>query len=387
MQYTLFVILAPLSAIVSIVLVVYAWRYHTAPETAVFMWLGLSSAGWLIFNTLELAATSESSTVFWAKFTYVFVALTPVAWLAFALQYTRKLKWLAPSRFVLFLIIPILTILLTQTNDVHGLVWQSYRFTPANGLLALGVSYGPWFWVSAAHSYTLIFLGAFLISKQYFQSFSLYRQQSTWLIVGAISPIGLNLLHIFQLIPGLRKDYTPISFAFACLAFAIAMFRYRLFDLKPVARDAVIDSMSDSMLVLDTQGRIVDFNPAMRDTLSASLKAGDGVQPVHIVGQPAEEILNPWRDLVEQYRDETNAQAEIALEQNGAQHWYDLRISPLTDRRGQLPSASRQRRLLNRLVVLLRPARRRPKRLNASQKKTLWLLRPPIGPRARFWQQ
>ncbi|MCP4542638.1 MAG: response regulator [Chloroflexi bacterium] len=336
MQYTMFVILAPLSAIITIVLTVYAWRYRTAPETAAFMRLGVASAGWLIFNTFELAANSESATVFWAKLTYVFVVLTSVTWFAFALQYTRSIKWLAPSRFVLFLIIPIVTIVLVQTNDMHNLIWSSYRFTPVNGLLALGVSYGPWFWVNAAHSYTLIFLGAFLISRQYFKSFNLYRQQSAWLIVGAISPLGLNILHIFHLIPGLKKDYTPISFAFACIAFAIAMFRYQLFDLKPVARDAVIDSMSDGMLVLDTRGRIVDFNPALQDILSTFLKTNDGIQSTHIVGRLAAEVLSPWRDLVEQYQDETNAQAEIALEQNGTQRYYDLRISSLTDRRDQL---------------------------------------------------
>ena len=342
-QYTMFMILAPLSAIVLIVLGIYAWRYHTAPETSALMRLTFACSGWLIFNTLELAANTESSTVLWAKFTYVFISITPVMWLAFALQYTGKQKWLAPSRFVLFFIIPMVTTLLTQTNDMHGLVWQSYSFTPVNRLLAIKVSYGPWFWINVAYSYTLIFLGAFLISKQSFKSFNLYRQQSIWLIAGAVSPIALNMVYIFRLIPGLGKDYTPIIFAFSCIAFAIAMFRYRLFDLKPVARDAVIDSMSDGMLVLDAQNRIVDLNPAAQNILSTALKVSIGDWAAQAIGQPAVEVLSPWRDLVERFQDVADAQAEVALEQDGTQHYYDLRISPLTDRRG---------RSTGRLIVL-----------------------------------
>jgi PAS domain S-box-containing protein len=326
-QYTIFIILAPLSAIVSVVLGVYARRYRPTPESSALLRLTLVSSGWLIFNTLELAANSESSTVFWAKFTYAFITITPVMWLAFALQYIGKQKWLTSSRLALFFIIPAATTLLTYTTERHGLVWQRYSFRPVDRLLAIEVSYGLWFWINAAYAYALIFLGAFLISRQYFKSFNLYRRQSTWLIIGAVSPLALNIIYILRLVPAFRKDYTPVSFAFSCIAFAIAIFRYRLFDLKPVARDAVIDSMSDGMLVLDAQNRIVDLNPVAQKII--------GVQSAQAIGQPAVEVLSPWRDLVERFRDVAGAQAEITLAQDGAEHHYDLRISPLTDRRGR----------------------------------------------------
>jgi PAS domain S-box-containing protein len=334
-QYTIFIILAPLSAFVSIVLGVYARRYRPAPESSALLKLILVSSGWLICNTFELAAHSESATVFWAKITYVFIALTPVMWLAFALQYIGKQKWLTPSRLALFFIIPVATIVLVQTTERHGLVWQRYSFRPIDRWLAIEVSYGPWFWVNAAYEYALIFLGAFLISRQYFKSFNLYRRQSTWLILGAVSPLALNVVYILRLVPEFRKDYTPVSFALSCIAFAIAIFRYRLFDLKPVARDAVIDSMSDGMLVLDAQNRIVDLNPAAQAII--------GVQSAQAIGQPAAEILSPRSDLVERFRDIPHAQAEITLGQEETQRHYDLRISPLTDRR---------RRSTGRLIVL-----------------------------------
>ncbi len=328
MQYTIYIILAPIVAIVSIAVIVYTWRYRTASGVSALIWAMVAVSGWLILNILELADTSESGTVFWAKISYPFFTLAPVAWLAFALQYTGRHQWLTPARLALLCIIPVVNSLLALTNELHHLIWKSYSFVPINGLLAMNVVHGPWFWGQVIYSYALIFLGAFIISREYFRSFKLYRQQSIWLVIGAVSPIIANVVYISHLIPGFRKDYSPLSFAFAGLAFAIGMFRYRLFDLRPVARNALIDRMSDGMLVLDEQGRIVDINPAARQML--------GLAKADVIGQPAAQILNPWPALVEHFLDATDIQTDVAIDREGTQRHYDLRISPLTDRRGHL---------------------------------------------------
>ena len=330
LQYTLFIILAPLAALISMGVIVYAWRAYPTPATGALMWLVSAISGWLVFNTLELATSSQGMTIFWAKVTYIFIVSTPVAWLAFALRYADRQAWLVPARFVWFCILPLITVLLAQTNAWHHLIWQSYHFLPIiDRLLAMQVvDYGWWFWVHIVYSYSLVFLGAFLIGKRYFTSFQLYRRQSIWLVVGALSPIVVNLIYIFDLIPGLEKDYTALSFAFGSIAFAIGMLRYHLFELKPVARDAVIEEMSDAVLTLDLQDRIVDLNPAARELLDASEKA--------IIGEPADQALAPWRDLAARVRETMEVRTDIAIEQATGVRYYDLRISPLTDRRGDL---------------------------------------------------
>ncbi|SDF18949.1 His Kinase A (phospho-acceptor) domain-containing protein [Halorientalis regularis] len=42
----------------------------------------------------------------------------------------------------------------------------------------------------------------------------------------------------------------------------VALFRLRLFDIQPVARNAVVENLRDPVLVLDEDGRLVDFNEA-----------------------------------------------------------------------------------------------------------------------------
>ncbi|CAG0936546.1 Sensor protein FixL [Thermoflexales bacterium] len=335
-QYTLFVILAPLTAIACVGVVTYARLSYPSRETSALAWLTLSIVGWLVANTLELATNTEAATLLWAKITYLFIATVAVAWLAFALQYSAHSRWLTPGRFWPFFVIPAITIVLTWTNDSHHLLWTAYRFIPVNNLLAINITtYGPWFWVHILYSYALILLGAGLIIQQNSRSFRLYRQQSGWMIVAALLPIVVNASYVMRWFPGMNKDYTPVSFALAAVIFAVAMTRYHLFDLKPVARDAVIDSLSDAMLAIDPRGRIVDLNPAAQALI--------GIPSNLIIGQPAADVLNPWRDLLERYRDRTELRDEITLHHDGTDHTYDLQVSPLL---------SRQQQPAGRLVVL-----------------------------------
>ncbi|HLA45241.1 MAG TPA: HAMP domain-containing sensor histidine kinase, partial [Aggregatilineales bacterium] len=49
-----------------------------------------------------------------------------------------------------------------------------------------------------------------------------------------------------------------------------------------------------------------------------------------------ETVLSPWADLVEQYRDIENMHTEIEIGQGAGQRFFDLRISPLMNSRGDL---------------------------------------------------
>jgi PAS domain S-box-containing protein len=327
-QYVLFLVLAPLATALALGTLFYARSRHPSPETSVLAGLMLAITGWVLFNTLELLASSEDATVFWAKASYVFIAYTPVAWLAFALRYTAQHKWLTRPLFAIFCIIPAITTLLAWTNDLHHWLWADYQFISAYGLLALDVVHGPWFWVHGAHSYGLMFLGALLIVRQSFRSFNLYRQQSIWLILGALILAFINVFYSYDLIPALKKDFTPVGLAFTGIALAIGMTRYRLFDLKPVARDAVVDSMSDSMLAIDMQGRVFDLNAAAAAVI--------GVQAGGAIGRPAAEVLDPWRDQVEHFRDAFDLRTEIGVTQDGDARYFDLQVSPLHNRRKQM---------------------------------------------------
>ncbi|MBM3129303.1 MAG: PAS domain S-box protein [Chloroflexi bacterium] len=325
MQYTLFLALAPVAILVLVAVIGYALRHRHVPGSTAFAWLLLFDAGWLLSNTFELLGFSESATVFFAKLNHTFIAGAALGWLAFALDYTGRRKWLSPQRFALLCAIPIITTVCAQTNEWHGLIWRSYDIVRVEpGLSMRPSAYGAWFWVQVTYAYVALLTGSFLLGSEFFRSFTLYRRQSIWLIVGALAPLIANVIYIFRLIPGLQKDYSSLSFAFAGVAFAVAMFRYRLFDLKPIARNLVIDRMSDGMLVLDDRQRIVDINPTARQTL--------GVPESAAVGQFMEALAEPFCSNVRRLcAAGAEAETNVAVTEAGSTRHYNLRLLPLVD--------------------------------------------------------
>src|SRR6266566_4850167 len=111
------------------------------------------------------------------------------------------------------------------------------------------------------------------------------------------------------------------------------LFLFRLLDIIPVAREAVIESMGDAVIVLDEQNRIVDLNPAVQHlAVRTASKA---------VGRPFTQVFSAWSELVERYRDVTEADAEIVLSEGETLRYFDLHISPLYRRNGDFAVAGR----------------------------------------------
>ena len=325
MQYAFFIILAPMTALAVLGISAYArWRYPSR-QSASLVWLNVPTTGWLLANTLELINPTEAGTFFWSKVTYSFIAFTAVAWLAFCLRYTEHTHWLNVRRMGWFFIVPTFTLAVLWLPGLDHWMWTAKQFTPILGMLAINVDYGPYFWVHSGYSYAMIIAGAVLIIRQYLRSFRLFRQMSSWLVLGVLFPLLVNAAYIGRLIPEWRKDYTAISFGLAVLAFAIGIYRYHLFELHPVARDILVTNLPDAMLVLDPQNRVVDYNPAAQTLLKL---------PEEVIGEPASQVLAAWPNALETLRSQNSGRDEIAIEQDGKDRFLDLQVSPLPGYRG-----------------------------------------------------
>jgi PAS domain S-box-containing protein len=155
-----------------------------------------------------------------------------------------------------------------------------------------------------------------------------YRDQIGIVLIGVFIPWIANALYILGLNPLPRLNLTPLAFTLTGLVMAWALFRYKLLDLVPVARDKVMENMSDGVIVLDALDRIVDINPAAQKLIDRPL--------IDIIGQPIEQILVERPDLIESYGDLPEAHAQIVLGEGAEQRYYDLHISPLYGRREKL---------------------------------------------------
>jgi PAS domain S-box-containing protein len=226
-------------------------------------------------------------------------------------------------------IVPLVTLLLVWTNTLHGLISSNNSLDSTAPFSALVSTPGAWFWVFLVYAYTLFLLGALVIGlfiRTLMRSASLYRGQVIALLIAVIAPWVGNALSLFGPRPLSLFDFTPLAFTVSGLAVAWSLFHFRMLDLAPVARNTVIESMSDAVMVLDQHNRITDLNPAAQRLLGRPLS--------DLIGQPAAQVASAWPDQVERFQDVMEAHEEIVLAVDGTSHYFDLRISPLTDQRG-----------------------------------------------------
>jgi len=165
-------------------------------------------------------------------------------------------------------------------------------------------------------------------------------------------PWFANFLYVMELSPLPKMDPTPIAFGCSGLVWTWALSRYRLMDIVPIARDAVLENMCDGVVVLDTSNYVVDLNPAARSLLDAE----DGA-----IGRKAEEMLGACHELLGCLESAEEKRLEVRVGEAPKERRCDTLVSPLLDRRGHL----RGRLVVLRDITEIRRAQGERRRLDA----------------------
>lgn len=319
--YTLPLILA---GIVALALSVFAARHRRLRGAQAFVWFCLAAAEWTITYALEINSTDLQAKIFWARIEYLGITLGPLCWLAFTVYYTGREARLSRWVWALLGVIPLTTLVLMFTNDAHGLVWRSISLDTSGPFPTLYPVYGVWFWVHTAYSYLCVLVGSVLLLTGLVDARQFYRRQRLALLVGIATPWIGNILYITKLGPVPGLDITPFASTITAIFVALALFSFRLLDLVPVARRAMMDSMSDAVIALDTQNRVLDLNKAAGRMI--------GMAPGTAIGRTAGQIFGNHGDLLERFRDVREGRTEIVRKTaSGDLRHFELQISPLRD--------------------------------------------------------
>ncbi len=321
-QFTSFMIPLVASALTSATLAIFAWRRRPGPGVGPLVILLITVSAWSVMYILELGAARLPDKVFWINMQYFCITAIPPIWLVFVLAYTRHERWLTRRYLLPLLIEPLLVIALVWTNDQHGLFRSNIALHTGTAYPIVTSDLGIGFWTHAVYSYALLLAGTALLLRTMIRAPQLYRGQTFALLLGTVAPWLGNAIYIFTDFP---LDLTPMAFTITGLALTWALFRLRLLDIVPIARDVVIENLRDSVIVLDLQGRIVDLNPA------AWAMLGEATRP--LIGRPLPQALP---DVAEHLAPAGQARAEMTIGEGSRRSDLELHISPLSDRRGQV---------------------------------------------------
>ncbi len=300
-----------------IALGIYCWRHRGVPGAAGLAFIMLFTVVRLMASILEVTATDFSPKVFWFQIEEFCPLPITVSGLAFALGYAG-LDTRFNLRTYALLTTPVLFFIpLSFTNYAHRLIWTQIWLD------------GRIFFTSGIFNYGMMIYGALLtvVTLSVFIGLFIQSPLQRW-------PVGLILLNIFTsrilYFLGVAgedplKLVGPVELAtsFICLIYFVVLFRFRLFNVLPVARTHAIEQMRDGMVVLDAETRIVDLNRVAQELL--------GVAGSKVIGRDAAQVLLAHPKLLELFRKQAPTQDEVWLDKTRC---YRVHISPLTNQRG-----------------------------------------------------
>jgi len=277
-----------------------------------FVWSGAYAMSW---SLVEL-----DDKILWTKIMFFGVIAAPTLFLVFILKITRHADWLVARNFSLLAVQPLAMIMVVWFNI--QLMVGRMELERKGGFTVLRLERGVGFWVNTYYSYAIILLAFFILGMGVLRANPFFRRQYLIILVGSIIPFAANIFSQTNYTELAGLDLAPVSFGVSSIIYAYAVFRHQFMDLVPVARGHLIESMSDGVLVLDEQGRIVDINPAMRNILDD--------EPASYLGQNVSVILKQWEQNTEQLLNGIETRTELKI-QKKLSSYLDLRITALYD--------------------------------------------------------
>lgn len=193
--------------------------------------------------------------IYFENFIYIGTCFLPVC-IYFTGLIFEKTKLTFNKKYLLFFVIPIISLVVLWTNNIHHLFYINYSLNINE------CEYGKYKIVHDLYTYTMLFWGIFLMLKATMKNSGFFSKQSIFIIIGMCIPIITNMLGTLKIIP-MTVYATPISCTFTMVCFALAIFKFEFLGIAPIALQTIVNQISDSYVVLNENFIITDFNATL----------------------------------------------------------------------------------------------------------------------------
>ena len=287
-----------------------AWQHRDKPAGFPLVVFSGAGACWAIVPELLFFALGRSW-VYWGTILgYVFIDLTVVAWLYIALEYSsRESNWV-PSMLPMLVAVPAINQTVQWTNSLHGLFYADLASVEPAVL----------YYVHVALAFATITTGIALVVDEYRRARGVYRRQAAAMVTAMGLYMLAALMYVFDGVPG-PSNSLSLGGPFVAGVFLWALFYADFLEVVPVARETLVENMTDAVIALDTEGRVIDVNAAARERFGVD--AG-------VVGRPFEAVFADHPPLLE-LLDGGLGSTTVTVERDGETCHYDLTVSPVYD--------------------------------------------------------
>ncbi len=314
------------SLILSLVVAWFAWRQRRFAGAGTFAVLSIFQALWTLGYIGELAATGIKQKMFWDSFQNIGSFSIPVALLIFSWEYGRARLTNLWRWWIVLMTLPVIYMVIVFVDPLGGYSRLNAVIIPASEtspFAALQYGYPRALYWMFIYVYLVLAVALIELIRRIIMARGVFRTQLILVTAGLLIPIIASIATLAGVVEIYgQRDISPLTFGFSSLIVLATLRRYRLFDLVPVARERVAEVMRDSVLTLDSQDRVVDFNPSARRMLGAEIT---------LLGKSAGDSY-PW---LAAHLDHTDKEIDVELGDKTQPTYYNVTFTPLTDSVGQ----------------------------------------------------
>lgn len=286
----------------------------------------IAMAIWAIGYGFELASDTLDMMLFWIKIEYIGISFAPGIWLWFCINYAGLERWTSRNHFIGIFVVPVITYGMVLTNNWHHFHYAELSLATEGPFPLLAIIPGPWYYIHILFFYLCLLAGNVFLFFRFKNSDSLYRKQTYLLIAAGVIPWTVNLAYMLGYRLFDHIDFTPFAFLFVYIIVAIGLLRYRLFNIRPIARDKVIQVMAQGVLILDSTNRIIDLNPKMYSILN---------NPEKPIGMYVQEYFPDQIEFLNLLDSKTSSNTNIDLRNDGQLLSYFVDTSCIFNRKNE----------------------------------------------------
>ncbi|HNT23874.1 MAG TPA: GAF domain-containing protein [Anaerolineales bacterium] len=356
-SYTPWTVPLLVAAVLAAALALLSWERRSALRTVHLTTFMLGVCFWLLMQILEINTASLPIKLLAIKLQYIPVALLPTLWFAFCMEYGGRVQGLMRRNLALLLLEPAIGLALASTNDIfHSLVWRNMALEMGHSAPVLLTQLGYWGLFHLLYALAMTGIGTARLVRSFIKQKVLFHSQSLLILLGVLIATTGGLLDVFGVRLFGPVQNNPFTLTLAGMLLTLALVRLRLLDIIPLARDAVLDNMSDGVIMLDNQNRIVDLNQAARGIIG---------NEAPLVGDTIEKVWSAWPGEMTLPLGRVEMVKEVIIKSPDGPRHFDVRISSLLDRHNHLAGRLVVMRDISRQKLAEEALRRRDNVLEA----------------------
>jgi PAS domain S-box-containing protein len=283
---------------------------------------------WGLVSVLELVSVSGQAKLFWDNMQFLVGGCVAVAVLSFSCRFGGT--WFKRGRvgYAMLLAAPAAVWLFLVTNPLHGLAMRPRPIEPGALWGGYGFRYTAPTFVLAGLLMAIALAGILRLGILAAKDLRRGRIGGIIVFLGLVLALSGSVLAIYG--PSVLGKWVsgPLNVPTLWLGagdiiVTIGVLRFRLFGFLPVARRLLVEELGSPVLVIDSEGLLVDANEAFAVLVGTRRGAA--------IGKPVSELLRDWPTQAREALESEEARVEASIGEGEAERRFEISVTPVLE--------------------------------------------------------